>query len=68
MNTEQTYRLFYKFRGLIIACIVLCVLFIPLSIIFVTEPSLRIILPISFAVIIPSLVSIYKKGKSIGEK
>ncbi len=68
MNTDQTFRLFYKLRGVIIACIVLCVLLIPLSIIFVKRSDIRVVLPISFALVIPALLSMYKKGKEYSEK
>ncbi len=68
MDIQQTYRLFYKLRGFILACIVLCVICVPISIIFVKTPDVRIILPISFAAAIPALISMYKKGKSAGKK
>lgn len=67
MNIEQTYRWFYKFRVLIIISIIACILLIPISIIFVKTPTIRVILPVSFAAILPALVSIYRKGKSVGD-
>lgn len=54
MNSKPSYK---KSKALIIACILL----IPLSIVFVKEPSARIVLPISFTAILLVLVSVYRK-------